>query len=83
MGRLGMRFHGFLHSKKSAALDAWIDDAIEPSFPIMRPARLQRRDFHAANNAIELTCSNGQAEGQINRLKTIKHAMYARADPNY
>ncbi|MQW26502.1 hypothetical protein GHK61_31075 [Sinorhizobium meliloti] len=27
-------------------------------------------------NSIELPWSNGQAEGQINRLKTIKRAMY-------
>ena len=27
------------------------------------------------------TNSNGQAEGQINRLKTIKRSMYGRAGP--
>jgi transposase len=32
-------------------------------------------------NAIELPWSNGQAEGQINRLKTLKRAMYGRAGP--
>jgi transposase len=32
-------------------------------------------------NAIDLPWSNGQAEGQINRLKTIKRAMYGRAGP--
>ena len=30
-------------------------------------------------NAITETWSNGQAEGQINRLKTLKRAMYGRA----
>jgi transposase len=33
-------------------------------------------------NAIEMEWSNGQAEGQINRLKTLKRAMYGRAGPN-
>ena len=34
---------------------------------------------NAVGNAIDLPWSNGQAEGQINRLKTIKRAMYGRA----
>jgi hypothetical protein len=33
----------------------------------------------ATEPAIDLPWSNGQAEGQINRLKTIKRAMYGRA----
>ncbi|MBB4186231.1 hypothetical protein GGE07_002890 [Sinorhizobium terangae] len=40
-----------------------------------------RRDIDAVDNAIELPWSNGQAEGQINRLKTLKPAMYGRAGP--
>jgi len=39
-----------------------------------------RRDIDAVN-AIELPWSNGQAEGEINRLKTFKRAMYGRAGP--
>ncbi|PLU27242.1 hypothetical protein BMJ28_30020, partial [Sinorhizobium medicae] len=35
----------------------------------------------AVKNAIELPWSNGQAEGQINRLKMLKRAMYGRAGP--
>jgi len=43
--------------------------------------KLLYRDIGAVRNAIELPWSNGQAEGQINRLKTIKRAMYGRAGP--
>ncbi|MDW9378088.1 hypothetical protein GOC57_29760, partial [Sinorhizobium meliloti] len=32
-------------------------------------------------NSIELPWSNGQAEGQINRLKMLKRAIYGRAGP--
>nr|AJT61574.1 transposase [Sinorhizobium meliloti] len=39
------------------------------------------RDLDAVYSAIELPWSNGQAEGQINRLKTIKRAMHGRAGP--
>ena len=80
MRRLAMRFNGILRGKKSAPLDVWIDDAIDCELiPIMRFARVLRRDINAVNNAIELPWSNGQAEGQINRLKTLKRAMYGRA----
>jgi transposase len=33
----------------------------------------------AIRNAILEPWSNGQTEGQINRVKTLKHAMYGRA----
>ncbi|QEL26840.1 transposase [Bosea sp. F3-2] len=80
--RLAMRFNGILRGKRSASLDAWSDDAIDTELtPIMRFARVLRRDIAAVNNAIELPWSNGQAEGQINRLKTLKRAMDGRAGP--
>jgi transposase len=37
------------------------------------------RDFDAVRNAIAEPWSSGQAEGQINRLKTLKRAMFGRA----
>ena len=78
-----MRFNAILRSKKSAALNAWIDDVINSDLiPMMRFARVLRRDIDAGNNAIvTVPWSNGQAEGQINRLKTLKRAMYGRAGP--
>jgi hypothetical protein len=36
-------------------------------------------DFIAVKNALTLPWSNGQVEGQINKLKTIKRQMYGRA----
>jgi transposase len=38
-----------------------------------------RRDLEAVRNAVTECWSNGQVEGQINRLKTLKRAMYGRA----
>jgi transposase len=46
---------------------------------IERFARVLHRDIDAVKNAIPEPWSNGQAEGQINRLKTLKRAMYGRA----
>lgn len=82
MRALAMRFNGILRSKNPDALDEWIDDAIDTELTaIMRFASVLRRDIYAVQNAIELPWSNGQAEGQINRLKTLKRAMYGRAGP--
>jgi hypothetical protein len=37
------------------------------------------RDLQAVRNAITEPWSNRQAEGQINKLKTLKRSMYGRA----
>ncbi len=42
-------------------------------------SRTLSRDLDAVRNAVTEKWSNGQAEGQINRLKTLKRAMYGRA----
>ncbi|PRD42915.1 ISL3 family transposase [Phyllobacterium phragmitis] len=77
-----MRFRGIFHSRTSAKLEDWIEDAIHSGLAFLaRFARVLRRDIDAVCNAIDLPWSNGQAEGQINRLKTIKRAMYGRAGP--
>lgn len=80
MRGLAMRFRGILRASNVKSLDTWIDDAIETDLiPIMRFASSLRRDIDAVHNAIALPWSNGQVEGQVNRLKTIKRAMYGRA----
>ncbi len=38
-----------------------------------------RQDEAAVKAALSLEWSNGQTEGQINRLKTLKRQMYGRA----
>ena len=80
MRSLAMRFNGILRGGRSEALNTWIDDALNSGLvPIVRFTHVLLRDIDAVYNAIELPWSNGQAEGQINRLKTIKRAMYGRA----
>ncbi|MGO4450460.1 ISL3 family transposase [Phyllobacterium sp. TAF24] len=74
-----MRFRGIFRGRASTKLAQWIDDAIHSGLAFLaRFARVLRRDIDAVCNAIDLPWSNGQAEGQINRL-TIKRAMYGRA----
>lgn len=82
MRGLAMRFKGILRGKNPDLLEPWIDDAIDTELAEMvRFAKALYRDLDAVKNAIDLPWSNGQAEGQINRLKTLKRAMYGRAGP--
>ncbi|MBI3460498.1 transposase, partial [Candidatus Acetothermia bacterium] len=38
-----------------------------------------RQDYRAVRAAVRLEWSNGQTEGQVNRLKLLKRQMYGRA----
>ena len=42
-------------------------------------ARVMRRDHGAVAAALSAEWSNGQTEGQITRLKSVKRQMYGRA----
>ncbi|MEP3334031.1 transposase [Sedimentitalea sp.] len=59
--------------------DAVQVDAAEVSL-IASFARGLRRDYDAVAAALREPLSNGQTEGQINRLKTLKRQMYGRAN---
>jgi len=78
----GEGIRGILRSKKVSKLSAWLKAADRSGlYAIQRFARTLRRDIDAVRNAVTEPWSNGQTEGQINRLKTLKRAMYGRAGP--
>lgn len=80
MRHLGMQFRALLRGGTVEALDAWLLDARSSGIHGMRRfANTIRQDIDAVRNAALQRFSNGQTEGQINRLKTIKRAMYGRA----
>jgi transposase len=80
MRELSLRFRGILKGRDSAKLDPWLDDAhLCGLYGMRRFAYTVRHDLAAVQNAIRERWSNGQTEGQINRLKTLKRAMYGRA----
>jgi len=80
MRRLAMRFRGILRGHDATKLDGWLKDARETGlYGIRRFVHILQRDIDAVRNAVSETWSNGQTEGQINRLKTLKRSMYGRA----
>jgi transposase len=61
-------------------LHIWLNDARKCGiYGMRRFARTLRRDIEDVRYAVLEPWSNGQTEGQINRLKTLKRAMYGRA----
>ncbi|SDR63642.1 Transposase [Rhizobiales bacterium GAS113] len=80
MRQLAMRFRGLLRGDSLEKLDVWLRDAhLSSIYAIRRFVRTLRQDIGAVRNAVLEPWSNGQTEGQINRLKTLKRAMYGRA----
>jgi Transposase len=80
MRALAMRFRGILRSGDVEKLTVWLHDADRSAlYGIRRFVHTLRLDLAAIRNAITETWSNGQTEGQINRLKMLKRAMYGRA----
>ena len=78
---LAMRFRGLLRGGTVEDLDAWLIDARGSRwiYAMQRFARAIRQDIEAVRNAVSEPWSKGQTEGQINKLKTLKRAMYGRA----
>lgn len=80
MRRLAMRVRGLLRSGTAEKPDIWLNDARTcGNYGMRRFARTLRQDIEAVRNAVLEPWSNGQTEGQINRLKVLKRAMYGRA----
>jgi transposase len=69
------------HQEDAAAkLDGWLVAADQSGIVELRGfAHGVRRDLAAVTAALTLTWSQGQTEGQVNRLKTLKRQMYGRA----
>jgi len=75
-------FRSVLCQRRPEDLNAWASLADEPSImpEIRRFAHNLQQDWEAVMEAIRQPWSNGQVEGQVNRLKLIKRQMYGRAN---
>jgi hypothetical protein len=74
-------FQQMMRERKPDHLLAWLQDVVESGIDaLISFANGIRLDFEAVKNALALPWSNGQTEGQVNRLKLIKRQLYGRAN---
>jgi len=78
---LAQRFVLMVKQRLVAHLDTWLAASAETSVVPLRHFALGiQHDYAAVRAALETPWSNGQTEGQVNRLKFIKRQMYGRAN---
>ena len=73
-------FRALVAAKNVDELVPWMSAALALESPnIDSYVNGLMRDMDAVKNAIIYNYNNGQAEGNINKIKRIKHTMYGRA----
>lgn len=73
-------FASLVRTRAPEALDCWLDQAAASTLkPFQSFAASLRRDYNAVRAGVELPWSTGPVEGEINRLKMVKRAMFGRA----
>ena len=78
--QLAQEFRRVVRDQDHAALEGWLAAAEQSGVPEMEGFALGiRRERRAVDAALTTEWSNGQCEGQINRVKLLKRSMYGRA----
>jgi transposase len=78
---LAQSFTQMVRERTEAALDGWFEAVEESGLQDLRSfAAGLRRDEAAVRAGLSLPWSQGQVEGQVNRLKLIKRSGYGRAN---
>jgi len=78
---LGQRFTKMVRERQHESLLPWLEDVARSKIDALTGfANGIKQDLAAVTNAFSLPWSNGQVEGQVNRLKLIKRQMYGRAN---
>jgi hypothetical protein len=76
---LSLSFFAMVRGGCAEALDAWMNDARASGIvELSGLATGLSRDGAAVAAGLSLCWSNGQTEGQVNRLKFLKRSMYSR-----
>lgn len=79
--RFAQAFIRIVRHRYCRSLEPWMTAVTEHKIPELHGlARSLCRDKGAVLAALSLPWSNGQVEGQVNRLKLIKRQMYGRAN---
>jgi len=77
---LSQSFRKMIEERAPEKLDNWLEEAEKSQVEeFQRFAASLRTDYDAVKAALIYSWSNGQVEGQVNRLKLIKRQMYGRA----
>ena len=74
---IATRLNRLLRRENDESLDQVLADAV--STPLAEFAANMRRDLGAVQAALDTPWTTSPAKGQINRLKTLKRAIYGRA----
>jgi len=78
---LSQRFVSIVRERQPESLLIWLDDVVKSGIDALKGfVKGIKQDLAAVINALSLPWSNGQTEGQVNRLKLIKRQMYGRAN---
>jgi len=72
-------FKKLFTAKEDGMLKNWIEEVLKSNCGLNNFAKNLLKDYDAVNNAVITTISNGQVEGQVNRIKNIKRKMYGKA----
>ena len=76
------QFRQILTERDESALPRWAIEAEASQIPeLLRFLQRLRLDWEAIENALLFASSQGQVEGQVNRLKVFKRQGYGRASP--
>jgi transposase len=79
-GELAQGFLAIVRQRDHLALEPWVGQAERSDLPELRGFAVGlRRDWAAVSAGLERPWSNGQTEGQVNKLKLLKRQMYGRA----
>ncbi len=77
---LASDFQNLVRSRQPDGLDDWLARCHQSQIGAFEPfADSLTQDYAAVQAALTTNWSNGQTEGQINRLKLLKRQMYGRA----
>lgn len=77
---LAQQFAELVRQRLPQPLDRWLEQASTSSIKQFQNfAQSLQEDYEAVKAGVTLAVSNGQVEGQINRLKMLKRQMYGRA----
>lgn len=78
---LGVEFRKIIREKRAELFDNWLEKVEKSGIGELKNwVSNLLMDENAVRSAISSEWSNGQTEGQVNRLKFIKRQMYGRAN---